>query len=244
MKNPMSLWHDIAYRFAEQSKCQTRKVGCIIVTPDQRLIGQGYNGAPAGSDCSNCRRCTRSVAKGGKPSKKPRSGTNLEAALCAHAEANAIGYAARSGIRTRDCTLYVTTRPCSECAKLIVAAGITEVVYFEDYARDDDAIQILERGLVRVKLGSATGMVKPRPDMYPRLAELGVQLNASLSGPLGVDNDSLNAALIKRGLSRKKFSALFGCQTCGPNGMYPHDVEDVLERMLSGKLTGTQLMMD
>lgn len=132
MRDPDKLWRDIAYRFAEQSKCCTRKVGCIIVTPDQRLIGQGYNGAPRGSDCSTCPRCTSGSM--------PQSGEGLELAICAHAEANAIGYAAQAGIKTQGCTLYCTTRPCLECAKLIVAAGIAHVVYYEGYTMRGDPV--------------------------------------------------------------------------------------------------------
>lgn len=134
MKNPFALWSDITKRFAEQSKCQSRKVGCILVSPDGRMIGQGYNGAPRGSSCDDCDRCNKA---GGNP----ESGKDLSLALCAHAEANAIGYAARKGIALEGCTLYCTTRPCLECAKLIVAAGIIEVVYLESYCvSHDDAV--------------------------------------------------------------------------------------------------------
>jgi len=132
MRDPNKLWRDITYRFAEQSKCRTRKVGCIIVSKDQRLIGQGYNGAPSGSSCDDCPRCNSSHV--------PKSGTALHKAICAHAEANAIGYAARKGIALDGCTLYCTTRPCSECAKLIVASGIRGVVYYEDYRQSPDQV--------------------------------------------------------------------------------------------------------
>ena len=132
MQNPEELWYDIAYRFARQSKCQTRKVGCIIVTPDEHMVGQGYNSAPKGSCCDACPRCTGSTL--------PRSGESLDLAICAHAEANALGYAARKGIAVEGCTLYCTTRPCLECAKLIVAAGIARVVYFEGYVMRGDPV--------------------------------------------------------------------------------------------------------
>ena len=132
MQDPDALWYDIAYRFARQSKCQTRKVGCIIVTSDERMVGQGYNSAPKGSCCDDCPRCSGSTL--------PKPGESLEHALCAHAEANAIGYAARKGISVEGCTLYCTTRPCLECAKLIVAAGIARVVYFEGYVMRGDPV--------------------------------------------------------------------------------------------------------
>lgn len=142
MKNPERLWYDLAYRFAEQSKCRSRQVGCVIVSPDQRVVGQGYNGAPHGSVCADCPRCRGPI---------PASGTSLDLALCAHAEANAIGYAARRGTPLAGCTLYCTTKPCLECAKLIVAAGITKVVFYVDYVLDnrDWAGEVLTNGGVR-----------------------------------------------------------------------------------------------
>lgn len=123
MKDPDKLWMDLVYRFALQSKCRSRQVGCIIVSPDQRVVGQGFNGAPKGSSCEYCVRCDN----------KAKSGQDLEHAVCAHAEANAIGYAANAGISTANCALYCTTQPCAECAKLIIAAGIKTVVFYELY---------------------------------------------------------------------------------------------------------------
>lgn len=124
MRDPRQLWRDIAHRFAAQSKCRSRQVGCVIVTPDNRLIGQGYNGAPKGSSCDDCPRCNR---------KNRTSGKALDKAICTHAEANAIGFAAKCGISLEGCTMYTTTRPCLECAKLIVVSGLSAVVYFQDY---------------------------------------------------------------------------------------------------------------
>jgi len=87
-------------------------------------------------------------------------------------------------------------------------------------------------------------MRRAKIEDYPRLKQLGVPLVRSNGMPDGVDNQALNNALEKAGLSVAKFGDLFGCQTCGPNGMYPWDVEAVLERMMSGKKTGTQLHWD
>lgn len=129
MRDPENLWRDVAYRFARQSKCRSRQVGCVLVSPEQRLIGQGFNGAPCGSSCETCPRC--------QGPDRPSSGQSLEKAICAHAEANAIGYAARSGVALSGSHLYCTTRPCLECAKLIVAAGIKAVFYFEPYAHPE-----------------------------------------------------------------------------------------------------------
>lgn len=124
MKNPNKLWRDLTYRFSKQSRCYSRNVGAIIVSADNRLIAEGWNSAPEGSACTNCPRCKN---------RNKKTGENLELAICTHAEANAIGYAASAGIKTSGCTLYSTTIPCAECAKLIIAAGIKKVVAYEDY---------------------------------------------------------------------------------------------------------------
>jgi len=61
-----------------------------------------------------------------------------------HAEANAISYAAKEGISTNNCTLYVTLSPCMNCANLIIQAGIKEVVYLEEY-RDKSGVNYLKK---------------------------------------------------------------------------------------------------
>ncbi len=67
-----------------------------------------------------------------------------------HAEANAIAYAAKEGISTKGCTLYVTLSPCINCANLIIQAGIKEVVYAEAY-RDLSGVEHLEENGIKVK---------------------------------------------------------------------------------------------
>ncbi len=125
MKAPERLWYDICRRFADQSKCKSRQVGCILVKNNHMLL-QGFNGAPLGSTCDECR---RERCNGGQD----KSGSRLNDAICAHAEANLIGLCSRYGISSEGCTLYCTLYPCPECSKLIVAAGIKEVVYDEEY---------------------------------------------------------------------------------------------------------------
>jgi dCMP deaminase len=61
-----------------------------------------------------------------------------------HAESNAVAFAARQGISTDGATLFVTVSPCEVCARLLIAAGIVEVVYDEEY-RKDEGIRILEK---------------------------------------------------------------------------------------------------
>ena len=126
MKDPQKLFKDLVYRFSHQSKCKSRQVGAILVS-DEHTIGEGWNGAPKGSTCDECPR-----AKCRGESNQP-SGAGLDQAICAHAEANLIGNCAKRGIATDQALLYCTTFPCAECAKLIVAAGISQVVYSVKY---------------------------------------------------------------------------------------------------------------
>jgi dCMP deaminase len=128
MNNPDKLWKDICYRYAEQSKCKSRKVGCVLVFED-RCIGQGWNGAPIGSKTDDC---TRKKCKTGQGD----VGSDSNQSICCHAEINCISYCARHGVSTRGSTLYTTTFPCIYCAGSIVAAGVKTVVYDLKYTED------------------------------------------------------------------------------------------------------------
>ncbi len=76
-------------------------------------------------------------------------------------------------------------------------------------------------------------------EKYPRIKQLGVTVHTE---PLShVKRDELKAAL---GKFADTFYELFGCQTCLMDGPYAWDVEAVLERMASGRVTGTQLFPD
>ncbi len=111
--------------WAENSYCQRRKVGAIIVK-DKMIISDGYNGTPAGFE---------NVCEDDNGLTKP---------YVLHAEANAITKAARSNNSSDGSTLYVTASPCLECAKLIIQAGIRRVV-FNDLYRLADGIELMRR---------------------------------------------------------------------------------------------------
>lgn len=111
--------------WAENSYCQRRKVGAIIVK-DKMIISDGYNGTPAGFE---------NVCEDNNGVTKP---------YVLHAEANAITKVARSNNSSDNATLYVTASPCVECAKLIIQAGIKRVVFNELY-RVTDGIDLLKR---------------------------------------------------------------------------------------------------
>ena len=137
MENKDKKQHDLDMRYmrmaniwAENSYCQRRKVGALIVK-DKMIISDGYNGTPAGFEniCENDEGFTKPYVL--------------------HAEANAITKIARSNNNSAGATMYVTASPCIECAKLIIQAGIKRVVYGEKY-RLTDGIDLLERAGVEV----------------------------------------------------------------------------------------------
>lgn len=111
--------------WAENSYCQRRKVGAIIVKHDM-IISDGFNGTPSGFE---------NVCEDESGFTKP---------YVLHAEANAITKVARSNNSSDGATLYITASPCMECSKLIIQAGFRRVVYHELY-RITDGIDLLER---------------------------------------------------------------------------------------------------
>lgn len=112
----------MAMIWAENSHCERKKVGAIIVK-DKRIISDGYNGMPSGF-----------------PNVCEIDGETKPEVL--HAEANAITKLAQSHNSSEGATLYVTMQPCMECSKLIIQSGIKRVVYVESY-RDDRGLRLL-----------------------------------------------------------------------------------------------------
>ncbi len=137
----------IAQVVALRSNCSRRHVAAVIVK-DRRIISTGYNGTPRG---------IRNCCEGGCPrcSSDTPSGTSLEECLCSHGEENAIVQAAYHGIAVKGATLYTTFSPCLLCAKMIINAGIAEVVYRERYSIDDTARRILTEAGVQLRPLSA-----------------------------------------------------------------------------------------
>ncbi len=117
--------------WAENSYCKRRRVGALIVK-DKMIISDGYNGTPSGFE-NVC-----------------EDENNVTKPYVLHAEANAITKIARSGNNSDGATLYVTTSPCIECAKLIIQAGIRRVIYGEKY-RIEDGINLLKRANIDVE---------------------------------------------------------------------------------------------
>ena len=111
--------------WAENSYCERRKVGALIVK-DKMIISDGYNGTPSGFE---------NICEDENEKTKP---------YVLHAEANAITKVAKSSNSSEGATLYVTASPCIECSKLIIQSGIKRVVFVEKY-RKTDGIELLKR---------------------------------------------------------------------------------------------------
>lgn len=122
---------EIAWVWSRRGTCSRLQVGSVIAK-DTRIISSGYNGAPSGI--------------------VPCDHTNSEAPceIAAHAEENAIVFAAKAGISTEGTTMYCTHLPCARCARLIINAGIKEVVYQESY-RSTSGKDLLEAVYIRVR---------------------------------------------------------------------------------------------
>lgn len=137
MKTPEEKKHELDLRYlrmariwAENSYCERRKVGALIVK-DKMIISDGYNGTPAGFE---------NVCEDENHLTKP---------YVLHAKANAITKIARSGNNSEGATLYVTDAPCIECSKLIIQSGIKKVFYARQY-RLTDGIDLLQRAGIEV----------------------------------------------------------------------------------------------
>ncbi len=116
--------------WATNSYCKRRQVGALLVK-DKMIISDGYNGTPSGFE------------------NKCEDENNITKPYVLHAEANAITKVAKSNNSSEGSTLYITTSPCIECAKLIIQAGISRVVFSEKY-RITDGLDLLERAEVEL----------------------------------------------------------------------------------------------
>ncbi|MGI6361605.1 MAG: deoxycytidylate deaminase [Bacillota bacterium] len=126
----------IAYLVAQRSTCCRRKVGAVAVSPENRILGTGYNGAlPGALHCDEIG-CLRD--KLGIP-----SGQRQEICRAQHAEANVCNFAARYGVALEGATMYVTAQPCTICTKAMVTCGIKKVIFDSDYP-DELACELAE----------------------------------------------------------------------------------------------------
>ncbi len=133
---------DIARMVATRSTCLRRSVGAIAVN-DRRILATGYNGTPKGlRHCEEvgCIRQQMNIP----------SGQRHELCRGLHAEQNCIIQAAVHGVQLDGSTIYCTFQPCVVCAKMLINAGITEIVYEGGYP-DDMAVSMLAEAGIRLR---------------------------------------------------------------------------------------------
>jgi dCMP deaminase len=157
MKHNHNLFVDMARRVAKESTATRLQVGAIIAK-NGSIIECGYNGTAPGADnsCETVESCDVFnedhgvilknhgwVVAGDKAIKlttKPE---------VVHAEMNCLMKCAKLGKSVQGAILYITHAPCGDCAKHVIASGISEVIYIEDY-RSTAGIDILTKNKIKV----------------------------------------------------------------------------------------------
>lgn len=133
---------EMAQLVSSRSTCLRRKVGAVIVK-EKRVLSTGYNGAPKGTEHCEQTGCIRVQLN-------VPSGTRHELCRGVHAEQNAVTQAAYFGVSVNGASIYTTTYPCSMCAKILINAGIKEIVYSEGYA-DDLSKKLLDEADITIR---------------------------------------------------------------------------------------------
>lgn len=122
------LYADMCSRVAQCSSAERKKVGSVLVTPDDVLL-IGWNGTPTGFD-NTC---------------EDKDGVTLPWVL--HSESNAIMKATRAGVSLKGSTIFCNLSPCQQCSNLMVQAGISRVVYKEQYRDAAPLTFLMECGI-------------------------------------------------------------------------------------------------
>lgn len=132
----------IAKQVALRSTCTRRKIGALVVC-DKRVLATGYNNVPSGIEHCTTRGCLRDEMN-------IPSGQRHELCRGIHAEQNALVQAAKYGTSIDGAAMYVTAQPCILCAKMMINAGIKEIVFTGDYP-DDFSRRMLEEAGVALR---------------------------------------------------------------------------------------------
>ena len=133
---------EVAQLVAKRVTCMRRQVGAVLVK-DRRILATGYNGAPSGlKHCVEigCLRQKLNIP----------SGERHELCRALHAEQNALIQASLYGISVKDSTLYATNQPCVICAKMLINAGIKEIVIACGYP-DKLAMDFLKQAKIKIR---------------------------------------------------------------------------------------------
>jgi len=146
LAHPRPTWDEyflqVAVLVSKRATCLRRKVGAVLVK-DKKILATGYNGAPSGLKHCLDIGCIREKLK-------IPSGQRHELCRGLHAEQNVLLQAALHGTSTKDSVLYVTNQPCSICAKMLINAGVREIIIAEGYP-DEMAGKFLREAKIKIR---------------------------------------------------------------------------------------------
>lgn len=133
---------NICLEISKMSHCISKKVAVIAVR-DRRIVATGINGTISGAP--NCDECFENKVF----TREEHHEWSLKNEV--HAEINMIAYCAKHGISLKDCTIFSTFQPCSDCSKALAVSGIKEVIYLTEYEyTPPESTKVLESGGVKV----------------------------------------------------------------------------------------------
>lgn len=167
-----TYFHDVCYAISTKSPCLSRKIGAILVK-DHSVVATGYNGPPRGTPHCGAERNIKDEALARMISLEevrnlyskielqntcPRrilqyeSGKGMQWCPAQHAEENAISNAARLGVTTKGCILYMNcVIPCQKCFGTLINAGIVEIVVDEITVYDEHTQFIMDNSNIKVR---------------------------------------------------------------------------------------------
>lgn len=155
MNDYKSLYKVLLKEYAKFSTCDRLKVSALLVH-DGRILSCGYNGVPSGE--KHCCEIFSHDENGFYIDGESVSETawreyhhDFSEANEVHAEVNCLMYALKNHLDVSKCTLVVSIAPCSNCAKMILAAGIKTVYYVDLYDRSDAGIKLLQKHNITVE---------------------------------------------------------------------------------------------
>jgi dCMP deaminase len=120
---------------SDRATCVRLNVGAVLIK-NKNVIATGYNGsAPKEVHCieEGCLikdgHCIRTI----------------------HAEQNALLQCAKNGVNAQGATIYVTHQPCLHCTKSLITAGISEIIFLNEYRKDEYALHLMNIAGVKMR---------------------------------------------------------------------------------------------
>ncbi|PID39513.1 MAG: cytidine deaminase [Proteobacteria bacterium] len=153
-------WDDyfmsVALLSAQRSKDPNTQVGACIVNAHRRIVGVGYNGFPTGCNDDDL------------PWSREGDFLDTKYPYVCHAELNAVLNSSPGSLES--CSIYTALFPCNECAKVIIQAGIREVIYLSDKYAHTDSDRASRRMFEQAGV-ACRQLVPARPDVTIRLTD-------------------------------------------------------------------------